>query len=76
MLFLAKSIFMSIKVINWTSLVAQGDWVYFHFKWSNEGFPSDSVVKNLPVNAGDMGSSRAGKNPTCYGATKPDCRDY
>ena len=26
-----------------------------HFK-STEGFPGDSVVKNLPANAGDMGS--------------------
>ena len=28
-------------------------WVYIHI---SRGFPGDSVVKNLPANAGDVGS--------------------
>ena len=27
------------------------------FKLKNEGFPSSSMVKNLPADAGDMGSN-------------------
>jgi len=37
------------------------------------GFPGGSVVKNLPVNAGDMGS--IWEDPTCRGATKPLCHN-
>ena len=29
---------------------------FFEFKKFHSGFPGGSVVKNLPVNAGDMGS--------------------
>ena len=33
-------------------------------KWKAKGFPGDSVVKNLPVNAGDVGLiPRLGRSP-------------
>ena len=38
-------------------------------------FPGGAVVKNLPANAGDMGSS-PGPGTTCGGATKPMCHNY
>ena len=42
-----------------------------------QGFPGDSVVKNPPGNAGDIGSiPGAGRFPTCLGATKPMCHSY
>ena len=31
--------------------------VSYHFKYSRQDFPGDTVVKNPPVNAGDTGSS-------------------
>ena len=40
------------------------------------GFPGGAVVKNPPVNAGDMGSSPGPGRPTCRGATKPVCHNY
>ena len=33
--------------------------------------PGGPVVKNLPANAGDMGSIPGGEDPTCHRATKP-----
>ena len=39
-------------------------------------FPGGTVVKNPPVNAGDMGSSPGPGNPTCRGATKPVRHNY
>ena len=36
-----------------------------------QGFPGGSVVKNLPVNAGDIGSISGPGRSTCCGATKP-----
>ena len=41
-----------------------------------EGFRGDSVVKNLPVNLGDMGSILVWEDPTCRGATKPARHNY
>ena len=38
--------------------------IFITLKNIKKGFPGGSVVKNLPANAGDMGSS-------CQGATKP-----
>ena len=40
------------------------------------GFPGGPMVKNLPANAGDMGSIYGGEDPTCGGATKPSCYNY
>ena len=46
--------------------------------WNNvcrnvlQGFPGGSVVKNLPTNAGDLGSIPDLEDPTCQGATKPE----
>ena len=34
------------------------------------GFPGGSVVKNVPVNVGDMGSIPDLDDLTCHGATK------
>ena len=40
-------------------------------KWKAKGFPGDSVVKNLPANAGDMGLiPRLGRSPG-VGNTNP-----
>ena len=39
-------------------------------------FPGGTVVKNLPANAGDTGSSPVQEDPTCHGATNPVCHDY
>ena len=39
-------------------------------------FPGDTVVKNPPANAGDMGSSPGPDDPTCRGATKPMHHNY
>ena len=39
-------------------------------------FPGGSAVKNLPVDAGDTGSSPGPEDPTCRGATKPMCHNY
>ena len=39
-------------------------------------FPGHSVVKNPPANAGDMGSIPDSEDPTCLGATKPECYNY
>ena len=40
-----------------------------------EGFRGASVVKNLPVNSGDMGFILVWEDPTCCGATKPGSRN-
>ena len=37
---------------------------------------SGPVVKNPPVNAGDMGSIPGPEDSTCLGATKPVCHNY
>ena len=44
----------------------------------NQDFLGVPVVKNLPANAGDMGSipGPGTKIPTCHGATKPMRHDY
>ena len=34
-------------------------------------FPGGAVIKNLPANAGDTGSSPGLEDPTHHGATKP-----
>ena len=34
-------------------------------------FPGGAVVKNLPANAGDTGSTLVREDPSCHGATKP-----
>ena len=39
-------------------------------------FPGGAVVKSLPANAGDMGSSLVREDPTCRGATKPVRHNY
>ena len=39
-------------------------------------FPSGLVVKNLPVNAGDMVSISDPVDPTCHGTAKPTCYTY
>ena len=39
-------------------------------------FPGGAVVKNLPANAGDMGSSPGLEDPTCCGAAKPASHNY
>ena len=39
-------------------------------------FPGGAVVKNLPANAGDTGSSPVPEDPTCCGATKPMRHNY
>ena len=41
-----------------------------------QDFPGGAVVKNLPANAGDTGSSPGRKDPTCRGATKPSSHNY
>ena len=43
-------------------------------KWGG-AFPGGPVVKNLPSNAGDAGSSpwSGNQDPTCYGATESTC---
>ena len=38
--------------------------------------PGGPMVKNLPANAGDMGSVLVQEDPTCCGATKPMCHNY
>ena len=38
--------------------------------------PGGAVVKNLPANAGDMGSIPGPGRSTCYRATKPLCHNY
>ena len=40
------------------------------------GFPGGTMVKNLPANAGDMGSSPGQEDPTCRGTNKPMCHNY
>ena len=35
------------------------------------GFPGGSVVKNLPVDVGDMVRSLIWEDPTCLGASRP-----
>ena len=40
------------------------------------GFPGGAVVKNLPANAGDMGSSPGREDLTCRGAAKPVRHNY
>ena len=40
------------------------------------GFPGGSVVKNLPVSAGDMDSSLIWEDPTWHGATQPVSHNY
>ena len=40
------------------------------------GFHGGSVVKNLPVSAGDMGSSLIQEDPTWRRAAGPTCRSY
>ena len=39
-----------------------------------KGFPGGSVVKNMPANAGDMGSVPGLGG--CHEATKPVCHNY
>ena len=39
-------------------------------------FPGGTVVKNLPANAGDMGSIPGPEDPTCRRATKPVRHNY
>ena len=39
-------------------------------------FPGGAVVKNLPANAGDTGSSPGPGSPTCHGATRPVRHNY
>ena len=39
-------------------------------------FPGGAVVKNLPANAGDTGSSPGPEDLTCCGATKPVHHNY
>ena len=43
---------------------------------SSWGFPGGSVVKNLPVNAGHVGTILIWEEATCFGATKPFCHNY
>ena len=38
--------------------------------------PGGPGVKNLPANAGDMGSIPGGEDPTCHRATKPMHLEY
>ena len=40
------------------------------------GVPGGSVVKNLPANAGDIGSTLVWEDPTCRRATKPVHHNY
>ena len=42
----------------------------------SKGFPSGSVVKNLPANAGDMGSIPGLRRPHMSRSNKPACHDY
>ena len=39
-------------------------------------FPGGAVVKNLPANAGNTGSSLLREDPTCHGANKPVSHNY
>ena len=39
-------------------------------------FPGGAVVKNLPINAGDRGSSSGPGDPMCHRATKPVRHNY
>ena len=39
-------------------------------------FPDGPVVKNLPTNAGDMGSIPVQEDPPCYRATTPVRHNY
>ena len=34
------------------------------------------MIKNLPVNAGDIGSIMVWEDPTCHGAIKPMSQNY
>ena len=52
----------------WTNTVI--DITVFVIKTSTSGFPSGSVVRNLPANAGDMSSILDLGKPTCQRATK------
>ena len=45
-------------------------------KTRREDFAGSSVVKNLPVNAGDTSLIPEPGRPTCQGATKPLPHDY
>ena len=46
-------------------------------KKGEEDFPGGAVVKNLPANAGGMGSSSGpGRSHMPHGATKPMCPNY
>ena len=49
----------------------------FHLKNTNRGFPDSSVVKNPPLNVGDMGSilGLGTSHMLCRGA-KPVCHNY
>ena len=42
----------------------------------SRGFPGSAVVKNLPANAGDTGSSPVREDPTCCRANKPMHHNY
>ena len=46
------------------------------FKNEGRGFPGDSVVKNLPINAGDMGSIPDLEDSICHEVTKPVRHNY
>ena len=62
----------------------EGRWMRGHQRHSlvnrstrhNWGFPGGSVVRSLPANAGDMGSTLIQEDPTCCGAAKSVCHSY
>ena len=43
---------------------------------NDTNFPGGPVVKNLPADAGDMGSIPGPEDPTCHGAIKPVRHNY
>ena len=45
--------------------------VWSFFQSPANGFPGDSMVKNLPASTGDMGLSLVWEDPTCQGVTMP-----
>ena len=54
-------------------------WYYKSLKmfWDGGDFPSGPMVKNSPVNAGDMGSiPDPGRFLVASRATKPECHTY
>ena len=60
-------IYMGYYIIIEISLTLQN-----YIQWNAfVGFPGGALVKNLPVSAGDMGSSPGPEDLTCRGETKP-----